>query len=80
VAANFGRATRRPEVRKNPGRGEYVSRGVAVVPAIDGELEEVVAVRWKVRATRRTAGRRRFTGGLISFHRGEHGTAAGTFY
>jgi len=39
VAANFGRATRRPEVRKNPGRGEYVSRGVAVVLAIDGELE-----------------------------------------
>jgi hypothetical protein len=39
VAANFGRAMRRPEVRKKPGRGEYVSRDVAVVPVIDGELE-----------------------------------------
>jgi hypothetical protein len=28
---------RRPEIGKNPGRGEYVSRGVAVVPAINGE-------------------------------------------
>jgi hypothetical protein len=39
VAANFGEDARRPERKKNTGRGEYVSRGVAVVPAIDGELE-----------------------------------------
>jgi hypothetical protein len=41
-------------MRKNPGRGEYVSSGVAVAPAINGEPLRLTAMRWKVRATRRT--------------------------
>jgi hypothetical protein len=34
---NFEQDARRSEVEKNTGRDEYVSRGVAVVPAINGE-------------------------------------------
>jgi hypothetical protein len=34
---NFEQDARRSEVEKNIGRGEYVSRGMAVVPAINGE-------------------------------------------
>jgi hypothetical protein len=37
VAANLSEDVRRPEIGKNPGRGEYVSRGVAIAPAINGE-------------------------------------------
>jgi hypothetical protein len=44
---NFEQDARRSEVKKNTGRGEYASRGVAVVPAINGEQGQVVAMRWK---------------------------------
>ena len=41
------------------GCGEYVSSVVAVTPVVDGKLEGVTATRWKGRATRHKAERRR---------------------
>jgi hypothetical protein len=32
---------------KNPGAREYVSYVVAVTPVIDGQLEGVMAMRWR---------------------------------
>jgi hypothetical protein len=59
VVANFEQDVRWPEVEKNIGRGEYVARGVVVTPVIHGERGYIAVVRWKARATRRMAGRRR---------------------
>jgi hypothetical protein len=43
-----------PGDEEEPWHGEYVSSGMAVTPVVDRKLEGVTAMRWKVRATRRT--------------------------
>ena len=46
-------------------RNEFVSHAVAVTPVINGEREQVTALRWKGIDMRHKAGRWRFTGELI---------------
>jgi hypothetical protein len=53
---------------------------VAVTPVVDRKLEGVTAMQWRGWDTRRKAGKRRFTGEPIKFHRDKLCTVVGFVY
>jgi hypothetical protein len=59
VAENSSDDARRSEEGEFTGARESVSYAVAVTPAINGELKQVTAMRWRCLDTQRKAGRRR---------------------
>jgi hypothetical protein len=59
VAGNYSGDARQSEEGGVHWRSEFMSYAVAVTPAINGEREQVTAMRWKCLDTRRKAGRRR---------------------
>jgi hypothetical protein len=63
----FGRDARRSEKGEVPWCSESVSDVVAITPAINGEREEVTAMRWKCMDTRCKAGKRRSSVYLSDF-------------
>jgi hypothetical protein len=58
VAGNSSNDARRSEEGEFTGAREFVSYAMAVTPAINGELKQVTAMRWRCLDTRRKAGRR----------------------
>ena len=58
VAGNSSNDARRSEEGEFTGAREFVSYAMAVTPAINGELKQVTAMRWRCLDTRRKAERR----------------------
>jgi hypothetical protein len=59
VAVNLGDDARRPGKQGATGVVDLCPVTVAISPAINGELKQVTAMRWRCLDTRRKAGRRR---------------------
>jgi hypothetical protein len=76
----FGRDAPRSEKGEVHWRSEFVSDAVAITPAINGEREEVTAMRWKCMDTRCKAGKRRSSVYLSNSSTMNACTVAGILY